>query len=110
MSSTEAKRIPIVSCSECRDAYDVHQWDALRMIEKREPVGDHEGAELRECVSCDAPIVVPVGLLAAAREGYFVATVDQYEAIYPETASPTVSAKRGWVARAADALAALRGD
>ncbi len=101
MSTTpEVVRIPIVPCATCGDAFDVTEWDQLTMIEKREPIGKSEGAEVRQCCGCDAPIVVPCGLLADAREGYMVATREQYEQLYPETGRATVERpsflRRAW--------------
>jgi len=98
MSTTpdEAVRIPIVSCSECWEAFDVCDWDQLRMIEKREPIGTREGAEVRECCGCSAPVVVPCGLLADAREGYMTSTRQQYDQLFPENGRPTVDRPSFW--------------
>jgi len=86
----EAIRIPIVHCGECRDAFDHVEWQALRLMELREPIGKGDGAEVRQCCGCDGPIVVPLGILADAKAGHFVATREQYEQLYPDNARPTV--------------------
>jgi len=101
MSTTqEAVRIPIVNCGECGDAFDVSEWDQLLLLEKREPIGKNEGAEVRRCCGCDGPLVVPFGLLADAREGFTVATREQYEQLYPDTGRASVVARPSFLRRA----------
>lgn len=101
MSTTqEAVRIPIVNCGECGDAFDVAEWGQLVMLEKREATGKSEGAEVRRCCGCDSPIVVPCGLLADAREGFMVATREQYEQMYPDTGRASVEPPPSFLRRA----------
>ena len=102
---TDAVRIPIACCSECREPYNIKVWDKLPLIELRERIGNSDGKELRACAMCDTTIACPLDLLKDARDFGFVATGEQYEALYFDDGQPRVPVKpKSFLRRLADAL------